>query len=83
MFAGLVVSMVVAFLWPDTYISQAVMRITPQQVSERQLPSVVNTQMADRIGQMQQEILSRGSLTQIITKPSLDLYRKDRLRLPM
>jgi polysaccharide chain length determinant protein (PEP-CTERM system associated) len=80
-FAGLVISVVVAFLWPNTYISQAVMRITPQQVSERLLPSVLSTQMQDRIFQMRQEILSRTSLIQIIQKPSLDLYKKDRERL--
>ena len=34
MFAGLVLATVVAFLWPDTYISTAVMRITPQQVPD-------------------------------------------------
>ena len=83
MFAGLVISVVVAFLWPDTYISQAMMRITPQQVSERLLPAVINTQMADRIGQMETEILSRSSLAQVIQKPSLNLYERRRLREPM
>jgi polysaccharide chain length determinant protein (PEP-CTERM system associated) len=82
-FAGLVISVVAAFLWPNTYVSQAVMRIMPQQVSERLLPSVVSTQMADRIGQMQQEILSRTSLQQLIQQPNLDLYKKQRDRLPM
>jgi uncharacterized protein involved in exopolysaccharide biosynthesis len=59
------------------------MRIMPQQVSERLLPSVVSTQMADRIGQMQQEILSRTSLQQLIQQPNLDLYKTQRERLPM
>lgn len=82
-FAGLVVSTVVAFLWPDTYISTAVMRITPQQVPEKLVPSAINTQMSERLQQMQTEILSRGSLSEIIQKPSLDLYKKERLKLPM
>src|SRR5580692_63553 len=82
-FAGLVVSVVVAFLWPDTYVSTAVMRITPQQVSDRLVPGVVETRMADRLQQMETDILSRGSLSEIIQKPSLDLYKKERLRLPM
>src|ERR1035441_4342109 len=81
MFAGLVLSVVVAFMWPDTYISQAVMRITPQQVPENLIPSVLNTQMAERLNQMQQEILSRTSLQEIIQRPSLDLYRRERLRI--
>ena len=83
MFAGLVLSVVVAFMWPDTYISQEVMRITPQQVPENLIPSVLNTQMAERLNQMQQEILSRTSLQEIIQRPSLDLYRRERLRLPL
>ena len=83
MFAGLVIAVVVAFLWPDTYISSAVMRITPQQVSERLLPSVVNTQMTQRLNLMQQEILSRSSLADLIQRPALDLYKKERQRYPM
>ena len=83
MFVGLVLSVVGAFMWPDTYISQAVMRITPQQVPENLIPSVVNTQMAERINQMEQEILSRTSLQELILKPSLDLYKRERQRLPL
>src|SRR5690348_1757928 len=83
MFAGLVVSVVVAFLWPDTYVSQAVMRITPQQIPDRLVPSVLNSQMAERIGQMETEIRSRTVLSEIIQKPSLDLYKAQRARLPM
>jgi uncharacterized protein involved in exopolysaccharide biosynthesis len=42
MFAGLVVAVVVAFLWPDTYVSTAVMRITPQTISDRLVPTIAN-----------------------------------------
>ena len=83
MFVGLVLSVVVAFLWPDTYISQAVMRITPQQVPENLIPSVLSTQMQERLIQMQQEILSRTSLQELIQRPSLDLYKRERQRLPL
>jgi uncharacterized protein involved in exopolysaccharide biosynthesis len=83
LFAGLVFSVVVAFLWPDTYVSSAVMRITPQQVPERLVPSNLNIQMAERLEQMRQEILSRGSLTELIQRPSLDLYKKERQSKPM
>jgi polysaccharide chain length determinant protein (PEP-CTERM system associated) len=83
MFVGLVCAVVVGFLWPDTYVSQAVMRITPQQISPNLVPSVVNMQMQQRLQQMQQEILSRSSLSELIQRPSLDLYRKERARYPM
>ena len=83
MFAGLVIATVAAFLWPDTYISVAVMRITPQQIPDKLVPSAINTQVVDRLQQMTTEILSRGSLAEIIQKPSLDLYKKERTKLPM
>ena len=83
MFAGLVVAVVVAFLWPDTYVSQAVLRITPPTISNSIVPTVVNMQMQQRLQQMQQEILSRGSLSELIQRPALDLYRKERQRYPM
>ena len=83
MFAGLVIAVVVAFLWPDTYVSTAVMRITPQQISDRLVPTVVNMQMQQRLQQMQQEILSRGSLVELIQRPALNLYPRERQRYPM
>src|SRR5450755_237652 len=83
LFAGLVVSVVVAFLWPDTFVSSAVMRITPPAVPERLVPNNINLQMGDRLNQMQQEILSRGSLTELIQRPSLDLYKKERQSKPL
>jgi len=82
-FVGMVVAVVVAFLWPDTFVSTAVMRITPQQVPERLVPSNISTQMAERLTAMQQEILSRTSLQELIQRPSLDLYKQDRQRKPM
>ena len=81
MFAGLVVSVVVAFFWPDTYVSTAVMTITPQQVSQNLVHSDINTQMATRLQEMETEILSRSSLSDLIVH--LDLYKKDRTQRPL
>ena len=83
MFGGLVVAVVVAFMWHDTYVSTAVMRITPQTISSALVPTVINMQMQQRLQQMQQEILSRSSLTELIQRPSLDLYQAERQRYPM
>ena len=83
MFLGLVVAVVVAFTWPDTYVSQAVMRITPQTISDRLVPTIANMQIQQRLQQMQQQILSRDSLAAVIKKPTLDLYRKELARYPM
>ncbi|HKA00915.1 MAG TPA: GNVR domain-containing protein, partial [Candidatus Solibacter sp.] len=83
MFAGLVVAVVIAFLWPDTFVSSAIMRITPQQIAPNLLPTVLNMQLQQRLQSMQQEILSRNSLAELIQRPSLDLYRKERQRYPL
>ncbi len=82
-FAGLVCGAVLALVLPNTYVSQASLRITPAQISESILPSILSQQMADRISQMQQDILSRTSLSELIQRPSLDLYKKERERKPL
>jgi uncharacterized protein involved in exopolysaccharide biosynthesis len=83
MFAGLVISTIVAFLWKDTYQSVAVLRITPQVVSEKLVPTEFSTRMAQRLNEMEQDILSRTSLEGLITSPALDLYKRERLERPM
>ena len=82
-FAGLVIAVVVAFLWPDTFVSTAVMRITPQQVPQSLVPSNISTQISERLTAMQQEILSRTSLQELIQRPALNLYPRERQRKPM
>src|ERR1019366_4083490 len=83
MFLGLVAAVVVAFLWPDTYVSTAVMRICPPTISDRLVPAIANMQIQQRLQQMQQEILSRDSLSALIKKPTLLLYPKEVARYPM
>src|SRR6202522_2269343 len=83
MFAGLVISTVVAFLWKDTFLSRAVMRITPQQVSEKLVPAEFSTLMTQRLNAMEQEILSRTMLEGLITSPALNLYQRERSDRPM
>ena len=79
--AGLVIAVVVAFLWPDTYVSSAVIRIVPPQVPSSLVPTNVTTRMTDRINSMAQTILSRGTLTSIIE--TYGLYARERSSLPM
>jgi polysaccharide biosynthesis transport protein len=80
LFAGLVLSFVVAFLWPDTYISSAVIRITPPQVPERFVPTNVTTEMSQRISNMVTQITSRPVLTNVMN--NLNLYPAKRKRVP-
>lgn len=80
-FAALVISVVVAFLWPDTYVSSAIIRVVPPQVPESYVASNVNMEMSQRINAMAQAILSRGNLTNIIN--TFNLYPRERQRKPM
>ena len=82
-FAGLVISCVIAFLLPNTYVSKAVLRISPAQISESLVPSTVSQQMNERIALMQQEILSRTSLSELIQRPTLNLYPRERESQPL
>src|ERR1700734_3636607 len=65
-FFGVVASIVVAFVYPNTYVSQAEMQITPSQISPNIVPTTLNQLLTDRISQMENEILSRTSLSSII-----------------
>ena len=73
--AGALAAGVFAFRTPDRYVSTAVVRIAPAD-SDRQ-------RALDRLGELQQEVLSRTSLAQIIQQPALNLYPEDRKRMPL
>ena len=81
LFAGLVISVVVAFLWPDTYISTSVIRVVPPQIPENFVPTNINTDIQGRVNSMTQVILSRATLTNIINAHGL--YRKELSRMPL
>src|ERR1017187_7922182 len=79
-FAGLVVSVVVAFLWPDMNVCRAAMQITPGAMSNSLMPSAMTGQMAQRLSELRLEILGRDNLITLIQMPKLDLYKKERAR---
>src|SRR5271166_5371517 len=59
------------------------LRITPSQIPENLVPATFNQQMSDRISAMWQDVVSRSSLSELIQRPSLDLYRKERNSKPL
>src|SRR5690349_17139890 len=79
-FAALVVSVVVAFLWPDTYVSVAVIRVVPPQVPENLVATNVNGDLQGRINSLAQLILNRATLLNIINTKGL--YKKELSRKP-
>jgi polysaccharide chain length determinant protein (PEP-CTERM system associated) len=76
--AGTVVGV---YLMPDTYVSQATVKVEPQQVPENMVQAAVNQEMTDRIGSMSQTILSRTTLTIIIN--NFGLYPRERKGMPI
>jgi uncharacterized protein involved in exopolysaccharide biosynthesis len=74
---GLLAGLAISFLVTPRYVSQAALRVTTGP--GRSLPF----NPAERLMQMQQEILSRTSLSRIIQDPRLDLYRNQRARMPL
>lgn len=82
-FAGLVLSVVVAFWWPDMYLCTASMQIKPGSVPKDLMPSAIAGQMQQRLQELKLEILGRDNLIAMIQDPSLDLYRKQRAHLPV
>ena len=80
-FACLVAGFVIAFLWPDTYVSSAVIRVVPPQVPESLVQSNLNVDMTQHIMTMAQSILSRSNLTNLINTQGL--YKKELSRQPL
>src|ERR1700733_4391433 len=81
LFAALVISVVVAFLWPDTYISVATIRVAPPQVPESFVPANTNQDIQGRVNALVQLILNRATLTNIINTHGL--YKRKLARMPM
>ncbi len=81
-FFGLVASVSVAFMLPNEYASHATMEIAPAQINPGIIQSTLASSLAERIQQMQQTIMSRTSLSTIISDPRLDLYKKERITVP-
>jgi polysaccharide biosynthesis transport protein len=83
MLAGTVLATVIAYIMPNVYVSSAEMQITPTQISENIVQTTINQRLTERIMQMQNEILSRTSLSNVIQDPRLDLYKSDRASKPL
>src|ERR1039458_6418686 len=68
-----------SFAMPNRYVSTAVLRVVPFSVgSARTAQGEIES--TARLRQLTQEILSRGSLTELIQRPSIDIYRSERAR---
>lgn len=80
-FAGLVIAVATAFLWPDTYLASGMIRVVPPKVPNRLIQTNISEAMVQRVSSIYQDIQSRGTLTNLIQ--THNLYPDDRKRLPM
>ncbi len=67
------------YLWPDSYISTASIKITPQQISTALIPDISNQDVVERIDALQSQVLSRSELTNLMR--SLNLYPKEKEKM--
>lgn len=79
-FLGLVVGVVTAFLWPNSYRAEGAIRIVPPQVPSRMVETNISEQMSQRVNATYQNILSRQNILNLIQ--TYNLYPNDRRRLP-
>jgi polysaccharide biosynthesis transport protein len=80
-FAGLVVATVVAFVLQDTFVSSALIRIVPQQISDSLVQNATSQVIADHINAMAETIVSRNTLTNLIN--TYHLYPRELKSEPM
>ncbi len=79
-FVGIVIGVVSAYLWQDSYRAEGTIRVVPPQVSARLLQTNVSEEMASRISAIQLDIMGRSVLLNLIQ--THNLYPDERKRLP-
>ncbi len=79
-FLGLVIGVVTAFLWPNSYRAEGVIRVVPPQVPSRMVETNISEQISQRVATTYQNILSRPNLKNLIQ--TYNLYSDERKRLP-
>lgn len=72
----LAISVLVALLWPPVYRSTATILIEEQEVPPDLVRSTITSYATQRIQQINQRVMTRANLTQIIEK--YNLYRSER-----
>jgi len=78
---ALTIAVVVADRLPKKYRSETLIMVVPQRIPEAYVRAAVTMAVEDRVATLQDQLLSRSRLEQIIV--DLDLYPSLRQRLPM
>ncbi len=80
-FLGIVAGVVIAFLWPDTFLASGQLRVVPPRVPQRLVASNMSEEMSQRVNAIYQQIVSRTNLINLIQNHNL--YPDKRKRLPI
>lgn len=80
-FAALVAAVVLAFLWPDTYVSVATIRVVPPQVPENLVPANVTPDLQAHVSSLAQLVLNRQTLADVVKTNGL--YQKELASRPV
>ena len=80
-FAGLVLGVIVAYLWPDSYRASGLIRIVPPKVPAQLVPTNLTEAMTQKVSGIHQTIVSRPVLTNVIQ--TYNLYPDERKRKPL
>jgi uncharacterized protein involved in exopolysaccharide biosynthesis len=83
LYAGFVISIVIAYCLPNVYEASAKLQIRPSQVSDNLIQTTVNQQLIERLAQIESVVTSRQSLSGLIQDPRLNLYPEERAKLPL
>jgi hypothetical protein len=78
---GLATGLLISFLVTPRYVSTATMRLSVAEVSASS--QAAHRNLHEYLLQMQNEVLSRTSLSGIIQRPRLGLYTSERARVPL
>ena len=78
--ALLVLGLLAIFLWPNRYLSNATILIEDPEIPPGLVPTTVTTMAARQIQYINQRVMTRTNLQQIIEK--FDLFPKERKYLP-
>lgn len=76
----LVLSTLVAFLWPPTYRSTATILIRDQEIPRDLVPSTITSFADQRLMEIQARVVTSANLSKLIE--DFNLYPEDRKRLP-
>ena len=79
---GAIAAGALSFTIPQRYVSTAVMRLTPP-ASASEPAWQIEAEAVHRLRQMRLEVLGRRSLTEMIERPAIDLYRQERATHPL